>query len=534
LDGLRVIVENTGTETTAKCRNLYLEQVLNNSLPSNMVAMVRDTTAISSGTLPPALNLGDSYASGEVATAQGAAFTLESTGASKATSLIALVLSAKGATTTNYALLASDGDIVIDSDGGKLWLGEDQDASISYSTSDIEINPQEVGSGDVRIVAGDLQLTTGNLNFGAGTQTIAGIQNQNLLDKSAAETVAGTWHFAGIDFDDNALLRFGTGNDVSIKWTGSNLEIQGPTATTERIWIRGKSEFSWPIVNDSVATNWIEAFTQANSTSETGNDFVVLNVQAAFASGANRGRNFAKHTGIRGEAIYNRTTGVDWPTQIPSLVGGNFSATYAGVGRLTGSGDPKLHGGQFQAECRSNPDAPGMTVSELWGGNFRAIATAAMGRLIITDAIAGRFDADVSGAGTVTRNYGILVENVTTAAPVTTAWGINVDGADVQISSDNWLLLEGSGTAKGDSGIRFDSGNTRLQFQVNNTDNILMGASTLGFFGTAPASQSAAYTVTNPSADRAYDAGPGSTTVDELARVLGTVITDLQALGLLG
>jgi hypothetical protein len=56
------------------------------------------------------------------------------------------------------------------------------------------------------------------------------------------------------------------------------------------------------------------------------------------------------------------------------------------------------------------------------------------------------------------------------------------------------------------------------------------GGDKIGFFGVAPVVQPAAYTVTNDSADRAYDAN--STTLDELADVLGTLIGDLQSLGL--
>ena len=54
---------------------------------------------------------------------------------------------------------------------------------------------------------------------------------------------------------------------------------------------------------------------------------------------------------------------------------------------------------------------------------------------------------------------------------------------------------------------------------------------TLGFFGTAPVIQTAAYTITNVTPDRAYDAN--ATTVAELADVLGTLIADLQGYGLL-
>ena len=56
--------------------------------------------------------------------------------------------------------------------------------------------------------------------------------------------------------------------------------------------------------------------------------------------------------------------------------------------------------------------------------------------------------------------------------------------------------------------------------------------SNVGFYGTAPVAQSAAYAPTNVSTDRAYDAD--STSIAELGDVLGTVIADLQATGLFG
>ncbi len=54
----------------------------------------------------------------------------------------------------------------------------------------------------------------------------------------------------------------------------------------------------------------------------------------------------------------------------------------------------------------------------------------------------------------------------------------------------------------------------------------------VGFYGTAPVAQSSAYTPTNDSTDRSFDAN--ATSVDELADVLATLITDLQATGLIG
>ena len=54
----------------------------------------------------------------------------------------------------------------------------------------------------------------------------------------------------------------------------------------------------------------------------------------------------------------------------------------------------------------------------------------------------------------------------------------------------------------------------------------------VGLYGTTPAVQSPAYTPTNVSTDRAFDAN--ATTVDELADVLGTLIADLQSRGFVG
>lgn len=55
--------------------------------------------------------------------------------------------------------------------------------------------------------------------------------------------------------------------------------------------------------------------------------------------------------------------------------------------------------------------------------------------------------------------------------------------------------------------------------------------STVGFFGVAPAARAAAYTLTNVTTDRTYDAN--ATTLDEVADVLGTLIADLKTYGLL-
>jgi len=78
---------------------------------------------------------------------------------------------------------------------------------------------------------------------------------------------------------------------------------------------------------------------------------------------------------------------------------------------------------------------------------------------------------------------------------------------------------------------------------VKEAINIVLGTTTgtkigtattqkIGFWNKTPVVQPAAYTPTNVSADRSYDAN--ATTIDELSDVLGTLIADLQSIGLIG
>ena len=85
----------------------------------------------------------------------------------------------------------------------------------------------------------------------------------------------------------------------------------------------------------------------------------------------------------------------------------------------------------------------------------------------------------------------------------------------------------------------FSGAETGLSFSTDGTITApaatidqLSVTSSVDFFGAGGVGQSAAYAPTNVVTDRAYDAN--STTLDEVADVLGTLIADLQATGLLG
>jgi hypothetical protein len=74
-----------------------------------------------------------------------------------------------------------------------------------------------------------------------------------------------------------------------------------------------------------------------------------------------------------------------------------------------------------------------------------------------------------------------------------------------------------------------------VDFALGSTAGTKIGTATtqkVGFFNATPVVQPSAYTPTNVTTDRAYDAN--ATTTDELADVLGTLIADLKALGLIG
>jgi len=139
----------------------------------------------------------------------------------------------------------------------------------------------------------------------------------------------------------------------------------------------------------------------------------------------------------------------------------------------------------------------------------RGIFVNNMGASGVTTA-ASMWCTKTSGA---TNNYGIVLANDDGGSDLVLGASqdakIYFDGTDFVIDPD----VVGSGACRVDG-----------DFEHNGTN--------LGFYGTAGVAQSAAYTPTNVTTDRAYDAN--STTLDEVADVLGTLIADLQAMGLIG
>jgi hypothetical protein len=148
-------------------------------------------------------------------------------------------------------------------------------------------------------------------------------------------------------------------------------------------------------------------------------------------------------------------------------------------------------------------------------GNAAEIDLTTTGAL---DLNSGTFTLDCSTA-TITATDAISITSGTTDDNLTLATGNNGAG-------DSGNILIDVGTATGTAGD--------VSIAAANAVNLNLGASgtLIGFYGATAVAQSAAYTPTNVVTDRAYDAD--ATSIAELADVVGTLIADLQATGLIG
>jgi hypothetical protein len=160
-------------------------------------------------------------------------------------------------------------------------------------------------------------------------------------------------------------------------------------------------------------------------------------------------------------------------------------------------------------------DAPAMTITV--PGDFSNVLSTSGGSHTI-DAALSKFAQRVMNAPAGTIGTGSVVDGSVLTIQGNVAVGTNRYGLHVT-SSPSSGTLNYCARFQGAAGVRIDG-------VLEHT------GSTLGFFGTAPTTKPSAYTLTNVSTDRSYDAN--STTVDELADVVGTLVADLQSMGLVG
>lgn len=160
--------------------------------------------------------------------------------------------------------------------------------------------------------------------------------------------------------------------------------------------------------------------------------------------------------------------------------------------------------------------APGLRATQLAGDYSEVLFTSATA-ITIAHALSN-FATWTVNAPTIVLGAGSIVNAANVLIQTSMSQGTNRYGLLVT-SNPSGGTLNYAARFTGSAGVRIDG-----LFEHTGT--------TFGIFGTTPATQPPAYTPTNVTTDRTYDAN--STTVNELADVLGTLIADLQSLGVVG
>lgn len=112
---------------------------------------------------------------------------------------------------------------------------------------------------------------------------------------------------------------------------------------------------------------------------------------------------------------------------------------------------------------------------------------------------------------------------------VDTAGGprLRMNGSTFAVNPEDVMLA----TSAGADILAWDFSISELELGLAGTGDVQINGDALAFFEGAPAAQAAAYTPTNVTPDRAYDAD--TVVIAELADIVGTLIADLQAYNLL-
>jgi hypothetical protein len=155
---------------------------------------------------------------------------------------------------------------------------------------------------------------------------------------------------------------------------------------------------------------------------------------------------------------------------------------------------------------------------------FRSLISFYTANDTVTDCYGVYIDAPYKlAAGTITNLYGLYIADQLAGATLNYA---------IVTNSGN-IIFNNGGVAAADFTDKTDNYNA-IFVDASNDSIVIMSdaAGKVGFFGAAAIVQPAAYTPSNVTPDRSYDAD--ASTIDELSDVLGTLISDLQSLGLVG
>lgn len=368
--------------------------------------------------------------------------------------------------------------------------------------------------------AGTLAITSTKTLTATNSLTLSGTDsttmtfpttNATIARTDAAQTFTGVQTFSaqdvhtlGIDLSTSGVIT----SQVANSGTNAGLTYQPSVAYTpgtgrfNHIWknsagtvlLCNKDDSTWEFGASATTGGYITC--NVSTTEAKGINFIAVNVGAGASvfgvSSAYLGGLF------RAQDLSGATA--------TSLVG----ATFHGNGTLTSINYAGIWGGWFRGE--SNVAVSALTEAGGWKVFGNTLGAHSIGKP--TTWYGGYVQAS---GGAVTSAYGLYLEQQTAAG--TNNIGIFLANAT---STYKAICIRDTSAWIGSSAAnRIDIGAT--EFLVQSTK--------LGFFNTAPVVKSAAYTPTNVTTDRSYDAN--STTLDEVADVLGTLIGDLQAYGLI-
>lgn len=167
-----------------------------------------------------------------------------------------------------------------------------------------------------------------------------------------------------------------------------------------------------------------------------------------------------------------------------------------------------------------------------WVANFSA-GTLALNRTdggsggtLLTANFTGDFVLGRTTSNTHRLNGGALEFNAATAGTATIK---KVEGTGAIVMSGG--TSESSGGTVIAYGATHSTQPSSVHIRTGSTTRIEVDGTGIGFFGATPAAQAAAYTPTNVTPDRSFDAD--TVAITELADIVGTLIADLQSYGLL-
>jgi hypothetical protein len=298
-------------------------------------------------------------------------------------------------------------------------------------------------------LAGDLDCngfdltSVGSIGFSAGTGTLAGIQNQNLLDKTAAESIAGIYtHNANIVMADNSVTGLDTLTFTDTAGTiagvqNQNLLDKSAVETVAGAWTFGAAlTVATPSAGTHSATKaYVDtavgaapldrAWLHANYTKVTSSYFsLAVNTDHWYtpATWTVRDSNNWTHSSSSGEFTYGgafpaggtRKFLVSWALSAESLVDRTWVNTKVRVTKDTGSGHAVV---------------PGSVVSSNWYGIVGVYS------IIFTRAdIAGSCIVSIASGDKIGLDWGIHCKTAATGTFNAYGWSTYDDGIIITIT----------------------------------------------------------------------------------------------------